>query len=434
MNRTVKTAYAAFVVTVAALVALAGGSLVLLAIGADPIATFKVILTEPLKDLFGITEILVRAGPLILVALGIAVAFRSGILNIGAEGQIQVGIIAATAVALYLPGLPKFALLPLILIAGAIGGAFWGGIAGLLKSRLGVNEILSTVMLNYIAAQFYTFFLRGPFLDPAEMTMGSGTPQSMRFVKAAWLDRLIPGTRLHYGLAIALVLAVFVYFLLWRTTAGFRMRAAGAEAKAARYAGVHVERYLVGAMLISGAFAGLAGAVEITGVHRRAIEGVSSGYGFSGIVVALFGGLHPAGIVPAAAFFGLLLLGADMTQRAVGVPANMVLVLQGVIILVIVAARMVIDNPYLQERIGRKLAGLFGAASEAPLIPEGSAARPSAAKADARADAAVAFSGKGESAAAVRADEGGGVNSGGKADDGNPDAGNGDAGNGERRA
>jgi simple sugar transport system permease protein len=360
MNGASKTLYAVVVVVGAAFAALAGGAIVLVAIGANVFETYRVILTEPLKDLFGVTEILVRAVPLILVALGIAISFRSGILNIGAEGQIQIGILASTAVALALPGLQKPLLLPLVLVAGAAGGALWGGIAGMLKARLGVNEILSTVMLNYIAAQFYSFLLRGPMLDPAEITMGSGTPQSMRLAKTAWLDRMIPGTRLHWGLVIALVLALLVWLLLWRTTLGFRMRAAGAEAKAARYAGIKVERYLVVAMLFAGGFAGLAGAVEVTGVHRRAIEAISSGYGFSGIVVALFGGLHPAGIVPAALFFGLLLIGADMTQRAVGVPANMVLVLQGTIILAIVAARMLLDNPYLRERFARRVGKILG--------------------------------------------------------------------------
>jgi simple sugar transport system permease protein len=172
----------------------------------------------------------------------------------------------------------------------------------------------------------------------------------MRLARAAWLDRLVPGTRLHTGLLLALALAVLVWLLLWRTTLGYRMRAAGAGAKAARYAGIRVERSLLAAMLFAGGFAGLAGAVEVLGVHHRAIEGISSGYGFAGIVVALFGALHPAGIVPAAAFFGLLLVGADMTQRSAGVPANMILVLQGVIILAIVSARMVINNPYAQER------------------------------------------------------------------------------------
>lgn len=347
--------YAAGVIAIAAVAATATGALVLTAIGASPWATYVVILTGPLKDLFGATEVLVRAVPLVLVALGIAISFRSGILNIGAEGQIQVGILAATAVALAAPKLPGALLLPLCLAAGAAAGALWAGIAGVLRARLDVNEILSTVMLNYIAAQLYTFLLRGPMIDPDELMTGSGTPQSMRLPRAAWLSRLVPGTRLHTGLLLALALAALVWLLLWRTTLGYRMRAAGAGRKAARYAGIDVQRSLIVAMLFAGGFAGLAGTVEVTGVHHRAIEAISSGYGFSGIVVALFGGLHPAGIVPAAVFFGLLLIGADMTQRSAGVPANMILVLQGVIILAIVSAKMYVANPYARERAARAL-------------------------------------------------------------------------------
>lgn len=360
MNNTMKTVYNAAVVLAAAVAAMGIGALVFAAVGADVVKAYGVILTEPLKDLIGITEIAVRAIPLTLIALGIAIAFRSGILNIGAEGQMLVGILAASATAIALPGLPKPLLVTLAVLAGAAGGAVWGGIAGFLKARLGVNEILSTVMLNYIAAQFYTFLLRGPMMDPEELVTGSGTPQTVRIPRGAWLDRLLPGTRLHAGAFLALALAVLVFILLWRTTAGFRMRAAGAEAKAARYAGIRVERCLVAAMLLSGAFAGIAGAVEILGVHRRAIEGVTGGYGFTGIVVSLFGGLHPAGIVPASFFFGLLLLGADMTQRLADVPANMVLVLQGAIILAIVSARQFMNNPYVQDRLARWFARVLG--------------------------------------------------------------------------
>ena len=348
-----KFTYRAVVILLAALVAAAMGALVLKAIGASPIDTYVTIFTGPFQDLFGVTEVLVRAVPLILVALGIAIAFRSGIINIGAEGQMLMGILAATATALALPTWPKALLLPLVILAGAAGGGAWAGIAGVLRARLGVNEILSTVMLNYIAAQFYTFFLRGPMIDPGELETGSGTPQSMRLPDAAILGRLVPGTRLHTGLILALVLGVAVYGFLWHTTWGFRLRAAGAEPKAARYAGIQVQRSLVVAMVLSGALAGIAGAVEVSGVHHRAIENISSGYGFAGIVVALFGGLHPAGIVPAAAFFGLLLVGADMTQRSAGVPANMILVLQGVIILVIVSAKMYLNNAYAMERAAR---------------------------------------------------------------------------------
>lgn len=349
----IKFLYRSSVILLAALAAAVIGAMVLMAVGASPADTYTTIFTGPFEDKFGITEVLVRAVPLSLVGLGIAISFRSGILNIGAEGQILVGILASTAVALAFPASPKLILLPMMLLAGALGGAFWGGIAGFLKAKLGVNEILSTVMLNYIAAQFYTFLLRGPMIDPNELQTGSGTPQSMRLPKAAWLDRIVPETRLHAGLILAVVLAVCVYILLWRTTWGYRLRAAGAEEKAARYAGVHVERSLLTAMLLAGAFAGLAGAVEVAGVHHRAIEGISSGYGFSGIVVALFGGLHPAGIVPAAAFFGVLLVGADMTQRSAGVPANMILVLQGVVILAIVSAKMYINNAYALERFAK---------------------------------------------------------------------------------
>jgi simple sugar transport system permease protein len=368
VSHRVRLIHAGGVILLAAAAALGVASAVLLAIGASPPATFAVILTGPLQDLFGFTEILVRVAPLILVALGVAISFRSGILNIGAEGQLQIGVLASTAVALAWPDLPRPVLLPLCLVAGVAGGAAWGGVAGLLRAKLEVNEILSTVMLNYIAAQLYTFFLRGPMIDPEELVSGSGTPQSMRLPEAAWLPRLVPGMRVHAGLILALVLAALVWLLLWRTSFGFRLRAAGAGPKAARYAGIQVERSLVLAMLLAGGFAGLAGAVEVCGLHHRAIEGISSGYGFAGIVVALFGGLHPAAIVPAAGFFGQLLVGADMTQRSEGVPANMVLVLQGVIILAIVSAKMFIDNPYAIERTGRLLRRL--GLADAPVADE----------------------------------------------------------------
>ncbi len=354
MTKQFKAFYKLSIILLAALAAMLLGALVLWTIGADVTKTYSVILLEPLKNTMQIGEVLIRAIPLTIIALGISVAYRSGIINIGAEGQMAIGILAATAVALALPGLPKAVLLPLAMIAGTLGGAAWGFIPGVLKAKLHVSELLSTVMLNYIAAQFYTFCLRGPMLDPAEITMGSGTPQSMRLTRAVWLDRLVPGTRIHSGAYLAIALAFLIWLLLWKTSWGYKMRAAGASERAARYGGIGVAGYLVVAMMISGAFAGLAGAVEIAGVHRRAIEGVTSGYGFSGIIVALFGGLHPAGILPASFFFGLLIVGADMTQRMVGVPANMVLVLQGIIILVIVATRMVLANPYLMERTWRR--------------------------------------------------------------------------------
>nr|WP_321262686.1 ABC transporter permease [uncultured Sphaerochaeta sp.] len=358
MTKQFRILYKVTIIILAILAAMLIGSVILLTIGADVFKTYMVILFEPLKTTLQFTEVLIRAIPLTIIALGISVAYRSGIINIGGEGQMAMGILGTTAVALAFPELPKPILLPMAVLAGAMAGGVWGFIPGILKAKLQVSELLSTVMLNYIAAQFYTFMLRGPFLDPAELTMGSGTPQSMRLSRGIWLDRFLKGTRLHTGIFFALLLALLIFFLLWKTNYGYKMRAAGASARAAKYGGISVTWYLVIAMVISGAFAGMAGAIEIAGVHRRAIEGITGGYGFSGIVVALFGGLHPAGIIPASFFFGLLIVGADMTQRMVGVPANMVNVLQGVIILVIVATKMILADPYLMERIWRKYQGI----------------------------------------------------------------------------
>ena len=357
MTRSFRIAFKVAVMLIAAIAAVLIASIILWLIGADVGATFYTICIVPLTNSLHLTEVLIRAIPLCVIALGITVAYRSGIINIGAEGQMSVGILAFTGVALAFPDIPRPLLLPTAFIAAVIGGGIWGFIPGILKARLNVSELLSTVMLNYIAAQFYSLCLRTIYLDPAEQGLGAaGTPQSMRLTENVWLDRI--SGRLHYGIVIALVLAVLIYFLVWKTTVGFRMRASGSEARAARYGGINVSFYVALAMVISGAFSGLAGGIEIAGVHRRAIEGVTNNYGFSGVVVALFGGLHPFGILPASFFFGLLIYGATLAPSKVGVPANIVQVMQGVIIIVIVTAQMVLSNAYLQDRIWRKLQGM----------------------------------------------------------------------------
>jgi simple sugar transport system permease protein len=226
----------------------------------------------------------------------------------------------------------------------------WGGIAGVLKARLNVNEILSTVMLNQIALQLMNFLLRGPMLDPEQIAAGTNIPQSAALPEQAWLVRLVPRTQLHSGLIIAIVLAILVYLLLWRTTIGYRIRAVGLNASAARYAGIPVRGYLALSMILSGAFAGLAGAVEVTGVHHRMLEGLSGGYGFSGIVAALFGKLHPLGAIPAAFLFGSLLVGADRMQRAIQVPNAMIIALQGLVVLFVVAS-----DYYVRRRARRRV-------------------------------------------------------------------------------
>lgn len=322
----------------AVVLALICGAVILVIIGADPWAAFRTLLFRPFSSKFGLSETLVKTGPLLLVGLGIIIAFRSGMLNIGAEGQMLAGTTAGSALALALPGLPAVILLPLTCLAGFLAGAVWGGIPGWLKARLGVNEILSTIMMNQIAIQGLLFLISGPMIDPDQVAYGTGQPQSAELPKAAWLPRLVPQTRLHLGVAIALALAVLVYVFLWRTVLGYRLRAVGANQAAARYAGIAVERHLVLAMVLSGGLAGLAGIFEVMGVHHRLLEGVSAGYGFSGIVAALFGKLHPVGAVPASFLFGALLVGAEMMQRAVGVPAAVVITMEGLVVIFVVSS------------------------------------------------------------------------------------------------
>ena len=353
MTRGFRIVFRVAIIAAAAISAILMASIILWMIGADVSDTFYTIVFEPLTKMLHISEVLIRAIPLCIIALGISVAYRSGIINIGAEGQMAMGLLAFTGVALAFPDIPRPLLLPVALIASMIGGGIWGFIPGILKAKLNVSELLSTVMLNYIAAQFYSLCLRTIYLDPAEQGLGAaGTPQSMRLTENVWLDRI--SGRLHYGIVIALVLAVLIYFLVWKTTVGFRMRASGSEARAARYGGINVSFYVALAMVISGAFAGLAGGIELAAVHRRAIEGVTNNYGFSAVVVALFGMLHPFGIIPASFFFALLIYGSTLTPRAVGVPANIVDVMQGLIIIVIVTTQMVLQNSYLEDRLWRR--------------------------------------------------------------------------------
>ena len=343
--------YKGAVIVAALFTALIIGAVLFWIAGANPLKAYIAMFTQPLKGKFGLTEILVRATPLMLVALGVAISFRTGILNIGGEGQIVIGAILGAAVALYFPKLPAPILLPLVFLVSFAGGALWGGIAGFMRAYFSVNEILSTVMLNYIAIQIYTFLIRGPMIDPKELAYGTGVPQTASLPKHIWLGKLLQGTRLHTGIILAVVLAIAVFIFLWKTPIGYRMRAVGAEPKAARYAGIHVQKYLFVAMLLAGGFAGLAGAVEVCGVHHRGLESISAGYGFSGIVVALFGGLHPLGIIPASVLFGLLIIGADMMQRTVEVPASIIMAIQGLIILAIVGSQIFLTHADMKEKI-----------------------------------------------------------------------------------
>jgi simple sugar transport system permease protein len=241
------------------------------------------------------------------------------------------------------------------MLAGFLGGALWGGIPGILKAYFRVNEILSTVMMNAIAVQLMNFLLGGAMIDPAQARLASKIPQTARLLEAFRLPRLIP-TRLHLGALIAVILAILVYILLWRTTLGYRIRAVGQNPHASRYAGIKVPRYVVLALLLSGAFAGLAGAIQVFGVNYRMItdgsaSGFTGGAGFNGIVAALFGQLHPIWSIPASILFGALLVGANSMQRVVQVPSALITALNGLVVVFVVSSEI-----WRQRRQKRRLA------------------------------------------------------------------------------
>ncbi len=324
----------------AMLAALLIGALMLLLLKANPITAYAALVNGVFGNLYGFTQSLAKATPLLLVGLGICIAFRASVINIGGEGQIIAGALMATWFSLTFRSWPGYMLLPATIIMGFLAGAAWGFIPGILKVRFNVNEILSTVMMNAIAIQLMNFLLRGPLMDPQGVQEGTFLPQSERLPRQVWLPRLVPQTLLHYGAIIALVLAVAVYVFLWRTTIGYRIRAVGLNREASRHAGINVPVYQALSLTLAGGFAGLAGVFEVIGVQHRLLEGITSGYGFSGIVAALFGGLHPLGLIPASWLFGSLLVGADKMQRAVQVPSALIDTVLGLVVMFVVGSNL----------------------------------------------------------------------------------------------
>jgi len=309
------------------------GAVMLVILKADPLAAYAALVNGAVGTRFGITQTLVKATPLLLVGLGICIAFRANVINIGGEGQIIAGALMATWWPLFFHTWPGWLLIPSTMIAGFIGGAAWGFVPGILKARLNVNEILSTIMLNAIALQLMNLLLQGPLMDPAGVAARTFLAQSAQLPHQVWLPRLVPRTLLHAGAIVAVVLAVAVYVFLWRTTIGYDIRAVGLNPDAARYSGINVPTFQALALTLAGGFSGLAGVVEVIGVQHRLLEGLTSGYGFTGIVAALLGSLHPIGLIPASVLFGGLLVGGDTMQRAVQVPSSLVMALLGLVVL-----------------------------------------------------------------------------------------------------
>ncbi len=308
--------------------ALLTGAVLLLLSGEDPIAVYRAMARGAFGDRYGVAETLVKTIPLLLTGLGVAVAFRMQLWNIGAEGQLYLGAIAATGTALFLfPDWPAVPLIGAMVLAGLIGGAAWGLIPGVLRALTGASETIVSLMLNYVAILFSEYLVHGPWKNP----QGFGFPGTKQFPEAAWLPRY--GTyRVHLGLVFGLVAAAVLWLILRRTRWGYELAVTGENPRAARYAGMRTRRNIVLVMALSGALSGLAGMSEVAGVGHQLQRSLSPGYGYTAIIVAWLGRLHPAGIVLVSFLLAALLVGGDQLQMAMGLPAAVAPMLQGTIL------------------------------------------------------------------------------------------------------
>jgi simple sugar transport system permease protein len=301
--------------------------------GKSPAAAYWALLKGALGSFDRIAFGLNKSTPYILAGVGVALCFRAGVINIGGEGQIALGGLAASWVALSAAPLPSVLLICAALLAGAAAGAAWAGVAAAIHLKRGVHEVLCTLLLNFVGVLLVSEALHGAIGEP-----GAGFPQSPLFAQAAWLPKLVPGTDLHVGILVGVIAALACHVVLWRTPFGFRLRLLGSSRSAARYAGVSAGRAILEVMLIAGALAGLAGGIEVLGVHYRLIEGFSLGFGFNAVGIALLAANSPLAVLPAGLFFGFLEAGALAMQREVGVPSSLVFVIQGLTMVFVLCA------------------------------------------------------------------------------------------------
>ncbi|MFQ6014670.1 MAG: ABC transporter permease [Anaerolineae bacterium] len=306
--------------------------------GVDPLLAYRRIFVGAFGSLYGLSETIVKAIPLMICGVGLAIAFKALVWNIGAEGQLLIGATAATWLALSFPDLPAIVLLPAMFTAGFLGGALWGFIPGILKAKLRANEVITSLMMVYIASELVNYLVYGPWKGAAEW----GFPYTDKFSLSAQLPRLF-NTRIHYPtLILALVLAVLIYVLVMRTRLGYEIRVTGENPEAARYAGMDYLKTIVLVMLISGGLAGLAGVGEVAGIHYRLRypQGISPGYGFTAIIVAWLGRLNPLAIILTSFVFGGLLVGGDAIQVALGLPMATINLFNGVILFFVLGGEL----------------------------------------------------------------------------------------------
>ena len=322
----------------ALLITVAIGMAIFVALGKDPVQGLQVFFWEPIKSSYAISELLLKATPLLLIAVGLAVCFRSNVWNIGAEGQYIVGAIAAGGVALTATVDSSGWIVVPILLAAVTGGMAWAGIVALLRNRFNANEILVSLMLVYVAVQLLQYMVYGPWKDPN----GYNFPQTKTFEAATQIPKLMSGSRVTIGVVLALVGAGAIWVYLYRTRAGFAQQVGGMAPAAARYAGFSARRGLWTALLISGGFAGLAGGLEVAGPIGQLTPYVPAGYGFAAIIVAFVGRLHPVGAVLSALLMSMFYIGGELAQSRMGLPKSITGVFQGLLLFSLLACDMLI--------------------------------------------------------------------------------------------
>ncbi|WP_028603575.1 ABC transporter permease [Ottowia thiooxydans] len=322
------------------------GVLLFVALGKDPLRGLQVFFWEPIKSAYALGELSLKATPLLLIALGLAVCFRSNIWNIGAEGQFIVGAVAAGGAALLADKDTGRWIFVIVLLAGTLGGMAWAAITAFLRDKFNAGEILVSLMLVYVAIQLLGFLVYGPWKDPA----GYNFPQTRTFDSAALVPRLMAGSRASIGLLIALASAVFLWLYLFRTRSGFAQQVGGLAPAAARYAGFSSRKALWVALLISGGAAGLAGALEVAGPVGQLTPHIPAGYGFAAIIVAFVGRLHPLGMVLSAILLSMFYIGGELAQSRLGLPKSISGVFQGLLLFMLLACDTMVNY---RIRLGR---------------------------------------------------------------------------------
>ena len=325
----------------AIVLALLASSGLILAVGAQPVTAFRALFLGAFGNANSLAETLLKATPLLFAALGMCAAFTSRIWNIGAEGQLYIGALMTAIVGIYVPMPSKIIAIPALALASFLAGGCWAAIPGWLKGRFGVSEIITTIMMNYIAIFLISYMIHHPLRDPQGYL-----PQSQTLQASAKLPILLTKTRLHLGIVLGIIAALMVYVIFKKTTLGYQMRVVGHNPLAGKYGGVHVSRIILVSMLFSGGLAGIAGMVEIAGVHQRLIENISPGYGYTAIVIALLSYLHPLVVIVVSILFAGLMVGADAMQRMAGLPAALAYVVQGLIVLFVLASEYVVKRHY----------------------------------------------------------------------------------------